>query len=129
VRVALDSVSIRLWLLLYEETPQGQAQADGDRRAALVAIHEARATLELLARLWYWPGHNRTGEPGWMTCNDVPAEVQVPTAEVREMPPDLKESLGRWLLRRRTERLARQRTEIEERVRSLMPTERSDPDD
>jgi len=41
--------------------------------------------------------------------------------EVSEMPPELREAIGRWLLERRNQRLRAQREVIEARVKSMLP--------
>ncbi len=106
----------------------GEAEAVGDIRTALVAIHEARATLELLARLWFWPGHKRTGEPGWIAHTGTSNGVGRVKQAIREMPQPLREQVGRWLLERRDARLRGQREAVEARMRTFMPPEQPNPD-
>jgi len=48
--------------------------------------------------------------------------------EVAEMPPELRQALGRWLLERRNARLRMERETIEARVKTFMPAEQADPD-
>jgi hypothetical protein len=55
-------------------------------------------------------------------------QVQEMRQEIVEMPPELREAIGRWLLARRNQRLRAQREEIEAHIKTLMPTERSDTD-
>jgi hypothetical protein len=55
-------------------------------------------------------------------------QVQEVRQELRAMPVELREAVGRWLLERRNQRLRAQREAIEAKVRTLMPAEQADPD-
>jgi len=48
-------------------------------------------------------------------------QVQEVRQELRAMPVELREAVGRWLLERRNARLRAQREEIEARVKSMLP--------
>jgi len=56
-------------------------------------------------------------------------QVQEVRQELRAMPVELREAVGRWLLERRNSRLRAQREEIEAKVWALMPAQSPDGDD
>jgi len=48
-------------------------------------------------------------------------QIQVMRQQIVEMPPALREQLGRWLLERRNSRLRAEREAVEARVKSMLP--------
>jgi hypothetical protein len=49
-------------------------------------------------------------------------QIQVMRQQIVEMPPALREQLGRWLLERRNARLRAERETIEGRVKNMLPS-------
>ncbi len=99
------------------------AEAAGDVRTALAAVHVARENLGLLLRTWSVPGRPQawSGEPRWTPPPDPAAGVEAAANVFREMPPDLQAANLRWLKQHRAERIARECALAEARMRSYLP--------
>jgi len=97
-------------------------------RADRKALGERRIALRDRMQAATWLADRAFGRAVQVVEIPDPAaeEVQEMRREVSEMPPALKEALGKWLLERRNARLRAQREEIEARVKTLMPSDLCD---